>query len=172
HTCKQPRSPPHATVLGLDVPSLGYMLVYSCQPGFLLTGGSEHRVCRPDGSWSGKVPVCRVGSKPTEKAMVPVHGTPSPKASVPEDVFAPAYVWKGSVEYKAVKQPVTLTVTNFTASSGRVNVTLTNRNTELLLSGVYKSSEAHLTLRLYHTRALVQGTHTKITEETWTMDGF
>ncbi|XP_058232392.1 CUB and sushi domain-containing protein 3 isoform X1 [Hemibagrus wyckioides] len=172
HSCKQPRSPLHVTVLGMDVPSLGYMLVYSCQPGFLLTGGSEHRVCRPDGSWSGKVPVCRIGSKPAEKATVPVQGTPSPKASVPDDVFAPAYVWKGSLEYKAVKQPVTLTVTNFNASSGRVNVSLTNRNAELLLSGVYKSSEARLTLRLYHMRALVHGTHTKITEETWTMDGF
>ncbi|MCI4391222.1 hypothetical protein PGIGA_G00131640 [Pangasianodon gigas] len=172
HSCKQPRSPPHATVVGMDVPSLGYMLVYSCQPGFLLTGGSEHRVCRPDGSWSGKVPVCRIGSKPAEKATVPVQGTPSPKASVPDDVFAPAYVWKGSLEYKAAKQPVTLTITSFNATSGRVNVTLSNRNTELLLSGVYKSSEARLTLRLYHTRALVHGTHAKITEETWTMDGF
>lgn len=55
--------------------------------------------------------------------------------AVPDDVFALAYVWKGSLEYKAAKQPVTLTITNFNASSGRVNVTLTNRNTELLLSG-------------------------------------
>uniref|UniRef100_A0A673MZM1 CUB and sushi domain-containing protein 3-like n=1 Tax=Sinocyclocheilus rhinocerous TaxID=307959 RepID=A0A673MZM1_9TELE len=39
--------------------SFGYTLLYSCQPGFLLTGGSEHRACRPDGSWTGKVPVCR-----------------------------------------------------------------------------------------------------------------
>lgn len=70
HSCKQPRSPPHATVAGMDVPSLGYMLVYSCQPGFLLTGGSEHRVCRPDGSWSGKVPVCR---STTVHAMLTTH---------------------------------------------------------------------------------------------------
>ncbi|KAK3540800.1 hypothetical protein QTP86_001980 [Hemibagrus guttatus] len=79
--------------------------------------------------------IASFGSKPAEKATVPVQGTPSPKARVPDDVFAPAYVWKGSLEYKAVKQPVTLTVTNFNTSSGRVNVTLTNRNTELLLSG-------------------------------------
>lgn len=39
-------------------------------------------------------------------------------------------------------------------------------------AGVYKSGEARLTLRLYHMRALVHGTHAKITEETWTMDGF
>lgn len=43
----------------MDLPSFGYTLLYSCQPGFILTGGSEHRACRPDGSWTGKVPVCR-----------------------------------------------------------------------------------------------------------------
>ncbi|XP_072548530.1 CUB and sushi domain-containing protein 3 isoform X2 [Salminus brasiliensis] len=172
HSCKQPRSPPHANVLGMDLPAFGYTLLYSCQPGFMLTGGSEHRVCRPDGSWTGKVPVCRIGSKAAEKVTVSVQGTPSPKASVPDDVFVPAYVWKGSLEHKAVKQPTTLTITSFNITSGRVNATLTNRNTELLLSGVYKSREARLTLLLYHMRALVHGTHTKITEETWTMDGF
>ncbi|KAL7840124.1 hypothetical protein AOLI_G00254470 [Acnodon oligacanthus] len=172
HSCKQPRSPPHANVLGMDLPAFGYTLLYSCQPGYILTGGSEHRVCRPDGSWTGKVPVCRIGSKAAEKATVPVQGTPSPKASVPDDVFAPTYVWKGSVEHKAVKQPTTLTITSFNATTGRVNATLTNRNAELLLSGVYKSREARLTLLLYHMRALVHGTHTKITEETWTMDGY
>lgn len=55
--------------------------------------------------------------------------------AVPDDVFAPAYIWKGSLEYKAAKQPVTLTITNFNATSGRVNATLTNRNAELFLSG-------------------------------------
>lgn len=59
HSCKQPKTPPHANVLGMDLPSFGYTLLYSCQPGFVLTGGSEHRVCRTDGSWTGKVPVCR-----------------------------------------------------------------------------------------------------------------
>ncbi len=51
---KQPKTPPHANVLGMDLPSFGYTLLYSCQPGFLLTGGSEHRVCRSDGSWPGR----------------------------------------------------------------------------------------------------------------------
>ena len=55
--------------------------------------------------------------------------------AVPDDVFAPTYVWKGSVEHKAVKQPTTLTITSFNTTTGRVNATLTNRNTELLLSG-------------------------------------
>lgn len=59
HSCKQPRSPANADVVGLDLPSYGYTLVYSCQPGYFLSGGSEHRVCRSDSSWTGKVPVCR-----------------------------------------------------------------------------------------------------------------
>ncbi|XP_073722073.1 CUB and sushi domain-containing protein 3-like [Misgurnus anguillicaudatus] len=135
HSCKQPKTPPHANVLGMDLPSFGYTLLYSCQPGFILTGGSEHRVCRADGSWTGKVPVCRAGSKTTEKVVTPVQGTSSPKVNVPDDVFAPTYTWKGSFEYKGVKEPMTLTITSFNASSGKVNVTLTNRHSELLLSG-------------------------------------
>ncbi|XP_050987326.1 CUB and sushi domain-containing protein 3 isoform X1 [Labeo rohita] len=172
HSCKQPKTPPHANVLGMDLPSFGYTLLYSCQPGFILTGGSEHRACRPDGSWTGKVPVCRAGSKTTEKVITPVQGTLSPKINVPDDVFAPTYVWKGSFEYKGVKQPMTLTITSFNATTGKVNVTLTNRHSELLLSGVYKSRDARLTLRLYHRRALVKSTYSKITEETLIMDGF
>lgn len=37
---------------------MGYTLIYTCQPGFYLAGGSEHRTCRPDGSWTGKPPLC------------------------------------------------------------------------------------------------------------------
>ena len=59
HSCKQPKNPDNANMVGLDLPSYGYTLVYSCQPGYILSGGSEHRVCRSDGSWTGKVPVCR-----------------------------------------------------------------------------------------------------------------
>ncbi|RXM27789.1 CUB and sushi domain-containing protein 3 [Acipenser ruthenus] len=79
HTCKQPESPPHVNVVGMDLPSIGYTLLYSCQPGFFLSGGSEHRVCKSDGTWTGKMPVCQVGSKLTEKTNKPVAGTPSPK---------------------------------------------------------------------------------------------
>lgn len=55
---------------------------------------------------------------------------------VPDDVFAQNYIWKGSYNYKNKKQPMTLTVTSFNATSGRVNATLTNSNMELLLSGM------------------------------------
>lgn len=59
HSCKQPESPPHVEVIGMDLPGYGYTLIYNCQTGFYLSGGSEHRVCRSDGTWTGKMPVCR-----------------------------------------------------------------------------------------------------------------
>lgn len=55
--------------------------------------------------------------------------------TVPDDVFAQNYIWKGSYNFKGRKQPMTLTVTSFNASTGRVNATLSNRDMELLLSG-------------------------------------
>uniref|UniRef100_A0A8C5DPG5 CUB and sushi domain-containing protein 3-like n=1 Tax=Gouania willdenowi TaxID=441366 RepID=A0A8C5DPG5_GOUWI len=129
HSCKQPRSPANADVVGLDLPSYGYTLVYTCQPGHFLTGGSEHRVCRSDGSWTGKVPVCR------GKCLAEV-------CRVPDDVFAPDFIWKGSFDYKGQKQPMTLTVTSFNATTGKVNVTLIDSSMEFLLSG--ESSINHL----------------------------
>ncbi len=61
---------------------------------------------------------------------------------VPDDVFAPDFVWKGSYDYKGQKQPMTLTVTSFNATTGKVNVTLTDSSMEFLLSG--ESSINHL----------------------------
>ncbi|KAF5910366.1 hypothetical protein HPG69_014598, partial [Diceros bicornis minor] len=58
HHCKQPETPTHANVGALDLPSMGYTLIYSCQEGFSLKGGSEHRTCKADGSWTGKPPIC------------------------------------------------------------------------------------------------------------------
>ncbi|KPP57521.1 hypothetical protein Z043_124745, partial [Scleropages formosus] len=58
HRCHQPELPPHANVRALEIPALGYTLLYTCQPGFLLAGGSELRTCRSDGSWTGKRPTC------------------------------------------------------------------------------------------------------------------
>lgn len=58
HHCRQPETPTHANVGALDLPSMGYTLIYSCQEGFSLKGGSEHRTCRADGSWTGKPPIC------------------------------------------------------------------------------------------------------------------
>uniref|UniRef100_A0A8C7GAZ9 CUB and Sushi multiple domains 3 n=2 Tax=Oncorhynchus TaxID=8016 RepID=A0A8C7GAZ9_ONCKI len=172
HSCKQPKSPPNADVVGMELAPYGYTLLYSCQPGFILSGGSEHRVCRSDGSWTGKVPICRVGSKQTEKPTTTLQGTPSPNIHVPDDVFAPDFIWRGSYDYKSQKQPMTLTVTHFNSSTGIVNATLNDSNVEFLLSGVYKNREARLMLLLYHMKALAHSTYSRVTEETWAMDGF
>ncbi|GAA6101124.1 CUB and sushi domain-containing protein 1 [Tachysurus ichikawai] len=60
HHCSQPELPAQADARAIELPSLGYTLIYTCQPGFYLAGGSEHRTCRPDGSWTGKPPLCAV----------------------------------------------------------------------------------------------------------------
>uniref|UniRef100_A0A668ASR4 CUB and Sushi multiple domains 3 n=1 Tax=Myripristis murdjan TaxID=586833 RepID=A0A668ASR4_9TELE len=138
HACKQPRNPANADVVGLDLPSYGYTLVYTCQPGYFLSGGSEHRVCRSDGSWTGKVPVCR-GTWLVEVGGGAWRGQ---QGRIPDDVFAPDFVWKGSYDYKGQKQPMTLTITSFNATTGKVNVTLTDSSMEFLLSG--ESSINHL----------------------------
>uniref|UniRef100_H2LDN6 CUB and Sushi multiple domains 3 n=1 Tax=Oryzias latipes TaxID=8090 RepID=H2LDN6_ORYLA len=178
HACKQPESPLHVDVVGMDLPGFGYTLVYSCQHGYFLAGGSEHRVCKNDGTWTGKMPVCRAGEK--KKPVKPVIGTPSPKLNVPDDVFAPNYIWKGSYNYRGRKQPMTLSITSFNSTTGRVNVTLSNGNMELLLSGVYKASEARLLLLMYQVNYVNQGSQlkestispAKIIDDSWTMDGF
>uniref|UniRef100_A0A3B4G5H6 CUB and sushi domain-containing protein 3-like n=1 Tax=Pundamilia nyererei TaxID=303518 RepID=A0A3B4G5H6_9CICH len=123
HACKQPESPLHVDVVGMDLPGFGYTLVYSCQHGYFLAGGSEHRVCKSDSTWTGKMPICR---ERVNKA----------KARIPDDVFAPNYIWKGSYNYRGRKQPITLSITSFNSTTGRVNVTLSNGNMELLLSGM------------------------------------
>ena len=64
-----------------------------------------------------------------------VNSTVSSSGAVPDDVFAPNYVWKGSYNYRSRKLPMTLAITSFNSTTGRVNVTLSNGNLELLLSG-------------------------------------
>jgi len=59
HACRQPETPAHVDVKAIDLPTLGYTLVYTCQPGFFLAGGSEHRTCKPDMKWTGKSPICK-----------------------------------------------------------------------------------------------------------------
>lgn len=59
HACRQPETLSNIDVKAIDLPTLGYTLIYTCQDGFFLDGGSEHRTCKPDGKWSGKPPVCK-----------------------------------------------------------------------------------------------------------------
>uniref|UniRef100_A0A7N4PW30 CUB and Sushi multiple domains 3 n=1 Tax=Sarcophilus harrisii TaxID=9305 RepID=A0A7N4PW30_SARHA len=164
HSCKQPETPAHANVVGMDLPSHGYTLIYTCQPGFFLAGGTEHRVCRSDNTWTGKVPVCEGNF---ELIVLTFY-----VSAVPDDVFAQNYIWKGSYNFKGRRQPMTLTVTSFNSSTGRVNATLSNSNMELLLSGVYKSQEARLMLHIYFIKAPAHTSVSKMKEENWAMDGF
>ncbi|XP_010831715.1 PREDICTED: CUB and sushi domain-containing protein 1-like [Bison bison bison] len=41
HACCQPEIPAHADVKAIDLPTFGYILVYTCYLGFFLAGGSE-----------------------------------------------------------------------------------------------------------------------------------
>ncbi|XP_073446315.1 CUB and sushi domain-containing protein 3 isoform X7 [Dendrobates tinctorius] len=172
HSCKQPESPLHSNVVGIDLPSLGYTLIYTCQPGYLLSGGTEHRICQPDNTWSGKVPVCTAGSKPFENKTKPVMGTPGPKLNVPDDVFSRNYMWKGFYNLKGKNQPMNLTVNSYNVSTGKVNATLINSNTEFLLSGIYKSQEARLILHINSVKSSSHTTLSKMKDEKWAMDGF
>ncbi|KAM4028719.1 CUB and sushi domain-containing protein 3 isoform 7-T7 [Anomaloglossus baeobatrachus] len=172
HSCKQPESPLHSNVVGIDLPSLGYTLIYTCQPGYLLSGGTEHRICQPDNTWSGKVPVCTAGSKPFENKTKPVMGTPGPKLNVPDDVFSRNYIWKGFYNLKGKNQPMNLTVNSYNVSTGKVNATLINSNTEFLLSGIYKSQEARLILHINSVKSSAHTSLSKMKDEKWAMDGF
>ncbi|MGH0178932.1 UNVERIFIED_CONTAM: hypothetical protein FKN15_000463 [Acipenser sinensis] len=123
HHCNQPELPVHADVRSLELPSLGFTLIYSCQLGFYLTGGSEHRTCRADGSWTGKPPLCTADTRPSGNPTGTVRETPN-IIPVPADVFARNSLWKGSYEYLGKKQPAMLRITRFDAATSRVNATL------------------------------------------------
>ncbi|KAJ6652285.1 hypothetical protein lerEdw1_012753 [Lerista edwardsae] len=120
HNCKEPETPPHTNVGALDLPSLGYTLIYSCQGGFYLTGGSEHRTCKADGSWTGKPPICLADVRPSGRPVGTARDPPLPKVSVPPDVFAKNSFWKGSYEYMGKKQPAMLSVTSFDPVTSKV----------------------------------------------------
>uniref|UniRef100_A0A5F8GTY5 CUB and Sushi multiple domains 2 n=1 Tax=Monodelphis domestica TaxID=13616 RepID=A0A5F8GTY5_MONDO len=139
HHCKQPETPTHANVGALDLPSMGYTLIYSCQSGFSLKGGSEHRTCKADGSWTGKPPICLVPD-------CSLHHTNSflsfLTSLVPGDVFAKNSLWKGSYEYKGKRHPAILRVMGFQPATGKVNATLIDQDrVELHTSGKEKETD-------------------------------
>ncbi|KAG9330843.1 hypothetical protein JZ751_021931 [Albula glossodonta] len=172
HHCSQPELPPHADISAVELPSLGYTLIYTCQPGFYLTGGSEHRTCRSDGSWTGKAPLCTADNRPSGTTFGTIQELPDPRLPVPVGVFAKHSQWKGSYEYLGKKQPAMLTVTVFDPFSNHVNGTLTDHSgVELKLSGVYRSMEAHLLLQVYQIRGPVEIFVHKFKSENWALDG-
>uniref|UniRef100_A0A8C5B874 CUB and Sushi multiple domains 1 n=1 Tax=Gadus morhua TaxID=8049 RepID=A0A8C5B874_GADMO len=157
HSCRQPETPGNVDVRALDLPTLGYTLIYSCQDGFYLAGGSEHRTCRSDSRWSGKPPLCKGN----------VWG------SVPVDVFSPNSDWSGFYEYLGKRQASTITVTGFNASSGRVNVTLLETSgVSIKLSGTYKSEENQLLLKVYQIKGPTEHYYSKFKNDNWAMDGY
>ncbi|XP_069079880.1 CUB and sushi domain-containing protein 2 [Pleurodeles waltl] len=172
HHCRQPETPSHANVGALDLPSLGYTLIYTCQLGFYLTGGSEHRTCRSDGSWTGKPPICLADLRPSGRPGSTAKEPPITKVLVPVDVFSKGSLWKGSYEYLERKQPAMLTVTFFDAATSKVNATMIDHSgVELQLSGVYKKDDVHLLLQLYHIRGPVEMFINKFKTDDWSLDG-
>ncbi|XP_067840108.1 CUB and sushi domain-containing protein 1-like [Heptranchias perlo] len=172
HSCRQPEMPANVDVRAIELPTLGYTLIYTCQPGLYLAGGSEHRACKGDGKWSGKPPVCRAGPKINGRSKGTDSGTHKTKAPVPPGVFAMNSIWKGFYEYLGKKQPATLTVDNFNISNGRVNVTFIEHSSmELKLSGIYKKEETRLCLKLYQIKGPIEIFVSKFRNGNWGLDG-
>uniref|UniRef100_A0A3Q4GHG8 CUB and Sushi multiple domains 1 n=1 Tax=Neolamprologus brichardi TaxID=32507 RepID=A0A3Q4GHG8_NEOBR len=151
HSCRQPETPSNVDVRSMDLPTLGYTLIYTCQEGFYLAGGSEHRACKSDGRWSGKPPLCKV----------------------PVDVFSPNSEWSGFYEYLGKRQATAFTVTGFNDTSGRVNVTLLEASgVSIRLSGTYKSEENQLLLKVYQVKGPTEHYYSKFKNDNWAMDGY
>ncbi|XP_040499110.1 CUB and sushi domain-containing protein 1 [Ursus maritimus] len=166
HACRQPETPAHADVRAIDLPTFGYTLVYTCHPGFFLAAGSEHRTCKADMKWTGKSPVCK--SKGVREVNETVTKTP-----VPSDVFFINSVWKGYYEYLGKRQPATLTVDWFNASSSKVNATfLEASQVELKLTGVYKKEEAHLLLKAFQIKGPADIFVSKFENDNWGLAGY
>uniref|UniRef100_A0AAQ4S5S2 CUB and Sushi multiple domains 1 n=1 Tax=Gasterosteus aculeatus aculeatus TaxID=481459 RepID=A0AAQ4S5S2_GASAC len=146
HSCRQPETPSNVDVRSMDLPTLGYTLIYTCQDGFYLAGGSEHRTCKSDGRWSGKPPLLKVNPKGRGDSDVQ-------KNKIRVDVFSPNSEWSGFYEYLGKRLATTFTVTGFNATSGRVNVTLLETSgVSIRLSGTYKSEENQLLLKVYQVK--------------------
>uniref|UniRef100_A0A672FLN5 CUB and Sushi multiple domains 1 n=1 Tax=Salarias fasciatus TaxID=181472 RepID=A0A672FLN5_SALFA len=157
HSCRQPETPSNVDVRSMDLPTLGYTLIYTCQDGFYLAGGSEHRTCKSDGRWSGKPPLC----KGLRMLRFPV------------DVFSPNSEWSGFYEYLGKTQATTFTVTGFNATSSRVNVTLLETSgVSIRLSGTYKSEENQLLLKVYQVKGPTEHYYSKFKNDNWAMDGY
>ncbi|XP_073531495.1 CUB and sushi domain-containing protein 1 isoform X2 [Phyllobates terribilis] len=166
HSCRQPETPIHADVKAIDLPTLGYTLIYICQPGYFLSGGSEHRTCKSDMKWTGKPPICK--SKGLRELNSTIIKTP-----VPADVFSVNSIWKGFYEYLGKQHSATLTVDWFNNTSSKVNGTfLDTNNSELKLSGVYKKEEAHLLLKVFHIKGPSDVLIRKFQNDNWAMDGY
>ncbi|XP_027870779.1 CUB and sushi domain-containing protein 1 isoform X2 [Xiphophorus couchianus] len=172
HSCRQPETPSNVDVRAMDLPTLGYTLIYMCQEGFYLSGGSEHRTCKSDGRWTGKPPLCKVGVKVNPKGRGE-SDIQKNKIRVPADVFSPNSEWSGFYEYLGKRQTTTFAVTGFNATSSRVNVTLLETSgVSIRLSGTYKSEENQLLLKVYQVKGPTEYYYSKFKNDNWAMDGY
>ncbi|MED6285967.1 CUB and sushi domain-containing protein 1 [Characodon lateralis] len=172
HSCRQPETPSNMDVRAMDLPTLGYTLVYTCQEGFYLSGGSEHRTCKSDGRWTGKPPLCKVGVKVNPKGRGE-SDVQKNKIRVPADVFSPNSEWSGFYEYLGKRQTTTFAVTGFNATSSRVNITLLETSgVSIRLSGTYKSEENQLLLKVYQVKGPTEHYYSKFKNDNWAMDGY
>ncbi|XP_072863625.1 CUB and sushi domain-containing protein 2 isoform X5 [Chlorocebus sabaeus] len=172
HHCRQPETPTHANVGALDLPSMGYTLIYSCQEGFSLKGGSEHRTCKADGSWTGKPPICLAEVRPSGRPINTAREPPLTQALIPGDVFAKNSLWKGAYEYQGKKQPAMLRVTGFQVANSKVNATMIDHSgVELHLAGTYKKEDFHLLLQVYQITGPVEIFVNKFRDDHWALDG-
>ncbi|KAK1340237.1 hypothetical protein QTO34_018803 [Cnephaeus nilssonii] len=177
HHCKQPETPTHANVGALDLPSMGYTLIYTCQEGFSLKGGSSTAPAKqmaagqanPPSAWvSAPTAEVRPSGRPINTAREP----PLTQASVPGDVFAKNSLWKGAYEYQGKKQPAMLRVTGFQVVSSKVNATMIDHSgVELHLAGIYKKEDFHLRLQVYQITGPVEIFVNKFKDDHWALDG-
>uniref|UniRef100_A0AAX7VFF6 CUB and Sushi multiple domains 1 n=1 Tax=Astatotilapia calliptera TaxID=8154 RepID=A0AAX7VFF6_ASTCA len=163
HSCRQPETPSNVDVRSMDLPTLGYTLIYTCQEGFYLAGGSEHRACKSDGRWSGKPPLCKDFLLFCAFDFI----------AVPVDVFSPNSEWSGFYEYLGKRQATAFTVTGFNDTSGRVNITLLEASgVSIRLSGTYKAEENQLLLKVYQVKGPTEHYYSKFKNDNWAMDGY
>ncbi|XP_041921873.1 CUB and sushi domain-containing protein 1-like [Alosa sapidissima] len=173
HGCRQIETPAHVDVRSIDLPTLGYTLMFTCQDGYFLSGGSEHRTCKPDGKWTGKPPVCKVGPKINSKSKGADSDVQKNKIRVPGDVFSTNSGWTGYYEHLGKRQTATLTVNGFNVTTSRVNVTLLEQSgVQIKLSGTYKKEENHLLLKVYQIRGPTEKYYSKFKNDNWAMDGY
>uniref|UniRef100_A0A8C5NLT2 CUB and Sushi multiple domains 2 n=4 Tax=Passeriformes TaxID=9126 RepID=A0A8C5NLT2_JUNHY len=147
HHCKQPETPSHANVGALDLPSLGYTLIYSCQSGFYLTGGSEHRTCKADGSWTGKPPICLEGSGFAPRMKQP--------QSVPGWILGNISPWKHLEAAQGCLECPSLEVSKVGLGD----------------LGIYKKEDVHLLLQVYQIMGPLEIFANKFRNDKWALDG-
>ncbi|KAH0506951.1 CUB and sushi domain-containing protein 1 [Microtus ochrogaster] len=129
---------------------VGSTVFFRCRKGYHIQG-STTRTCLANLTWSGIQTEC----------------------ILPSDVFFINSVWKGYYEYLGKRQPATLTVDWFNATSSKVNATFAAASqVQLELTGVYKKEEAHLLLKAFHIKGPADIFVSKFENDNWGLDGY